>query len=72
MSAEYAVLVGLDWADQKHDLCWRETDTGQIHTGVIEQRPERINEWIVTLIAKHPGRRIAVCLEQSRGAVSMR
>jgi transposase len=69
MSAEYAVLVGLDWADQKHDLCWRETDTGQIHTGVIEQRPERINEWIVTLIAKHPGRRIAVCLEQSRGAV---
>jgi transposase len=69
MNAEYAVLVGLDWADQKHDLCWRETATGKIHTRVLEQRPERINEWIVELIAKYPGRRIAVCLEQSRGPV---
>lgn len=69
MSEEYAALVGLDWADQKHDLCWRETETGQLHTRIVEQRPERINEWIAELIAKHPGRRIAVCLEQSRGPV---
>lgn len=69
MNAEYAVLVGLDWADQKHDLCWRETETGQLRTLVLEHRPERINEWITELIAKCPGRRIAVCLEQSRGAV---
>ncbi len=69
MSAEYAVLVGLDWADQKHDLCWRETDTGQTHTEVIEQRPEQINQWVATVMAKYPGRRIAVCLEQGRGAV---
>jgi transposase len=69
MNEEYAVLIGLDWADQKHDLCWRETETGQTGHGVLEQRPERINEWIVTRIAKYPGRRIAVCLEQSRGAV---
>ena len=69
MSEEYGVLVGLDWADQKHDLCWRESETGQTGTLVLEQRPERINEWIVALIAKHPGRRIAVCLEQSRGPV---
>jgi transposase len=69
MNSEYAVLAGLDWADQKHDLCWRETDTGRTHRGVIEQRPERINEWISGWIARYPGRRIAVCLEQSRGAV---
>lgn len=69
MSTDYAVLVGLDWADQKHDLSWRETATGQIRTLVLEQRPERINEWITGLIAMYPGRRIALCLEQSRGAV---
>jgi transposase len=69
MSAEYAVLVGLDWADQKHVLCYRETATGQTGTQTLEQRPERINEWIVALMAKHPGGRIAVCLEQSRGPV---
>lgn len=69
MSENHAILVGLDWADQKHDLCWVETDTGQKHTLVLEHRPERINEWIGDLIAKYPGRRFAVCLEQSRGAV---
>jgi transposase len=69
MKQEYAVLVGLDWADQKHDLCWRETDSGQVHTMVLKQSPERINEWVCELTAKYPGRRIAVCLEQSRGAV---
>jgi len=69
MNEEYAVLVGLDWADQKHDLCWRDTTTGQLHTELLEQRPERINAWIAALLAQHPGRRIAVCLEQSRGAV---
>lgn len=69
MSEEYAVLVGLDWADQKHDLCWLETDTGQVHTLVLEHRAERINEWIVELRTKYPGRRFAVCLEQSRGPV---
>jgi len=69
MNAHYAVLVGLDWADQKHDLCWRETATGAICTCVLEQRPERINEWVCKLIAKYPGERIAICLEQSRGPV---
>lgn len=69
MKTEYAVLVGLDWADQKHVLCYRETATGQTGTHTLEQRPERINEWIVAVRAKHPGGRIAVCLEQSRGPV---
>ncbi len=70
MKEQYAVLVGLDWADQKHDLCWRETDTGQIHTMVLKQSPERIYEWVSEQTAKYPGRRIAVCLEQSRGAIA--
>jgi transposase len=69
MSEEYAVLVGLDWADQKHDLCWREIKTGKIHTMVLEHLPERINEWVCGLVSKYPEGRIAVCLEQSRGAV---
>ena len=69
MKEAYAVLVGLDWADQKHDLQWRETDTGRLHTQDLPQTPECIDEWITELSAKYPGRRVAVCLEQSRGAV---
>ena len=69
MKEEYAILVGLDWADQKHDLQWRETATGEVHTRVLAQSPEAIHEWIGTLQTKYPEGRIAVCLEQSRGAV---
>lgn len=69
MKTEYAVLVGLDWADQKHVLCCRETATGQLETRALVQSPESINEWIADLMASHPGGRIAVCLEQSRGPV---
>jgi transposase len=69
MKEEYAVLVGLDWADQKHDLCLMETATGKEERLVLEHKPERINEWISEMIAKYPGQRIAICLEQSRGPV---
>ena len=43
MKRDYAVLVGLDWADQKHVLCSRETATGRGQTLTLEQSPERIN-----------------------------
>lgn len=69
MDTQYALVVGLDWADQKHDLCWRETASGKLHTLVLEHRPERINEWVSEHLARHPGGRIAVCLEQKNGAV---
>lgn len=69
MTPPYAVLVGLDWADQRHDICWQDVATGRVHTLVVEQRPERINQWICELSAKYPGQRLAIALEQTRGAV---
>lgn len=69
MKEPYAVLVGLDWADQKHDLCWREVATGEVHTRQLAHNAQRIGEWVGELGSKYPGGRIAVCLEQSRGAV---
>ena len=66
MKEKYAALVGLDWADQKHDLCVLETTTGKEEMFVLEHKPERINEWVNGMIAKYPGQRIAICLEQSR------
>ena len=69
MSHQYAVLIGLDWADQKHDICWMDTESGQTGTLVLEHRPERLNEWVCELTAKYPGQRFAVCMEQSRGPV---
>ncbi|MFA7172189.1 MAG: transposase [Kiritimatiellia bacterium] len=69
MNMNDSILVGLDWADKKHDICWRDIDTGETQIKVLKHRPELINEWVCNLISRYPGKRIAVCLEQTRGPV---
>lgn len=69
MKITNSILVGLDWADQKHDLCWRDPDTGKIQAMVLKHKPELINEWVCNLMSKYPEKRIAVCLEQTRGSI---
>jgi transposase len=66
---EYAALIGLDWAAEKHDICLWDAATGKSRHRVIEHTPEALAEWLAELQASYPGRRLAVCLEQSRGAL---
>jgi hypothetical protein len=67
--AGYAALVGIDWADTKHDFCLRATGADQAEYGVIEHMPEAIDHWARELAARFPGGTIAVCLEQSKGSL---
>ena len=61
--------VGLDWADQKHCLVVRTEPGGPGQTHHLEQKPEKLDEFFLNLRAQHPQGRIAVAIEQSRGAV---
>jgi transposase len=65
--ADYAALVGSDWADTTHDFCWRATGSEQEEDGVIGHLPEEIDQWVRGLAARFPGGQIAVCLEPSKG-----
>ena len=65
--AEFAALIGLDWADQKHDVCLVEAATATRQAATLEHSPQAIDEWATTLRARFGGRPVAVCLEQSRG-----
>lgn len=65
----YAALIGLDWAAEKHDVWVCDAATGQGQHRVVEHTPEALAEWVGDLQAQYPGRRLAVCLEQSRGAL---
>jgi transposase len=67
--AEYAALVGIDWADTKHDYCLWAMGADQEEYGVIGHLPEAIDHWARALAARFPGRKIAVCLEQSKGSL---
>lgn len=60
-------LVGVDWGDKKHAYEVRGTD-GTRRTGWIEHRPADIHQWVAGLRGEYPNGKIAVAVEQSRGA----
>ncbi len=66
---QYAALIGVDWASEKHDVCLYELDSGKQSHRVIKHTPEALTEWIAGLRAAYPDRPVAIALEQSRGAL---
>jgi len=66
---DYAALIGMDWAAEKHDVWLWDAATGEGRHRVVDHTPEALTEWLGELQARYPGRRVAVCLEQSRGAL---
>lgn len=68
-NSQFAAIVGLDWADRKHDVCLQTMPDGARELAVIEQRPEAIDEWASGLRARFGSRPVAVCLELRKGPV---
>jgi len=66
---QFAVLVGLDWADQKHDICWLEPESGKTGRHQLEHTPEAIVTWLNDWRTRYPGRQIALALELTKGAL---
>jgi hypothetical protein len=60
--------VGLDWADQKHDVFVRFAN-GDSYRRKIDSRPEAIQEWLLELRSTCGQGKIAIALEQRRGAL---
>ncbi|MGI6599043.1 MAG: IS110 family transposase [Kiritimatiellia bacterium] len=65
----YAALIGLDWATEKHDVYLWDAATGEVQHRVVQHSPEALSEWLCELQTRYPGQRLALCLEQSRGAL---
>jgi transposase len=66
---QFAAFVGLDWADKKHDVCLSVGDSKRVEYAVVQQTPEAIDDWVCRLRQRFDGRSVAVCIEQTRGAV---
>ena len=66
---EFAALVGLDWADAKHDVCLQATGTVRREFLSFAHRPEAIDAWVQTLRTRFHGHRVAVCLELKKGPI---
>lgn len=63
----FAALIGIDWADRKHDICLQAADSDTPESTVIVHSPEAIEDWALGLRRRFNGRPIAVCLELNKG-----
>jgi transposase len=68
-SPDYAAFVGLDWGDEEHALSLCAVGTVQIERNKLEQTPEALAEWANGLRTRFGQGKIAVALEQARGAL---
>lgn len=66
--SKYTAVIGIDWADKKHDVCIHVTATGKQDLSQIPHQSEKIDEWAHSLYRKHGGP-IAVALELSKGPI---
>lgn len=61
--------VGLDWADQEHVVSLQVQGSSQVERLVIKPEPESLQQWIQQLRTRFAAGKVALVLEQSRGAV---
>jgi hypothetical protein len=53
--SNFAALVGIDWADRKHDICELPRDELSYQFSVISGQPESIHEWSAGLLNRYKG-----------------
>ncbi len=68
-STEFAAYIGIDWADQKHDICLQEAGSNQIESLRLDHKPDSISNWVSQLQQRFQGQPIALALEQKRGGL---
>jgi transposase len=66
---EFAALVAIDWANQKHYWCLRVAHAKVVEHGELDNTPEAVEVWMAQLRQRFGGRPLAVALEQRRGAL---
>lgn len=64
---DFAALIGIDWADKKHDLCELKVGTKNYSYSVILSTPEAINQWALAIKKRYTGKLIAVGCELTKG-----
>src|SRR3990170_3393720 len=67
---DFAALIGIDWAGGRNPIGLKAYGSNKLEYSAIKQKPEALQEWIAQLQARFAGGKIAVALEQYRGALS--
>lgn len=63
----FAALIGIDWANAKHDICLQASDSEAIEHSVVKHSPEAIDVWVRELRQRFGMQPIAIALELDKG-----
>src|SRR6266480_4085009 len=55
-SAQFAALIGIDWASQRHALCLYDCATAKRESSILEHTPEAIAQWARGLQERFKGK----------------
>ena len=64
-----AAYIGLDWADSEHEVTMLDVETGQVESRKLKQESEALAEWVQSLRERFSGRKVAIAIEQRKGAL---
>lgn len=62
-----AALIGIDWADQYHEIAVQESGSPQVERLRLPHTPEAISAWLAALRARFDARPLGIAVETSRG-----
>jgi len=69
VSEELVAWIGLDWADNLHQISIYDIASEQVENYALKHSAETLQRWLDDLRKRYNGGKVGVVLEQSRGAV---
>jgi transposase len=66
---DYAFLIGIDWASNKHDVFVVDSHGKHVRPERLEHSTEAIEAWVAGWLTKANGKPIAIAIEQSKGSL---
>jgi len=66
---EIVLYTGVDWGDEKHSVHLQAEGGGKIEHLELEQKPDVLHDWVAQLRQRSGGRKVAIAIEQRKGAV---
>ncbi|MBN4063674.1 IS110 family transposase [Cardiobacterium sp. AH-315-I02] len=64
---DFSALIGIDWADKKHDICEMPITTNDYQFSVISSKPQALHDWALSLKQRYCGKPVAVACELKKG-----
>jgi transposase len=64
---DFSALIGIDWADSKHDICEMPVGSSDYQLSVISSKPQALHDWALALKQRYPNQPVALACELKKG-----